>query len=546
MFGFVDAGRLRRLRRMLPVLLLGLALLVPGAPTAAAAVPPVSSRTASVVTADALATAQINGVVWTTAIAGHRLFAGGEFTRARPPGAAPGTREQPRWNLVSVTLDTGALRTWAPRLNGPVRALAVSKDGTVLFVAGGFTKVGSVQRNRFAAFRISDGRLLGMNPSFNGTVNALTVGNYTVFAGGTFTKVNGVTRSRLANVNARSGALTRWAPRSTGTVHALTLTGDLRKVVAGGAFNKVNNVDGRGLVALSSSTGARVPWEINKVVKNYGRNAAILSLAADRDTVYGSGYAYGGGNFEGVFAADDTRGDVRWLQDCHGDTYAVAPVGNVVYSVGHAHFCSNIGGFPEFSPRREYRALAVTRDARGTVAPNSQPGRSYGNFGGRPAPSLFNWFPAVNAGSFTGMSQGAWSVAATSRYLVLGGEFTKVDGRNQQGLVRFTLPSVQRERRGAEDSGASLTPTVTGEAGGKARLAWPTNWDRDEKAITYDVLRNGAVVGRLRRDSTFWNRPTVQYTDQGLAAGQTYRYAIRASHPVDPVTSPEVSFTYAG
>lgn len=541
----IRAGRRPGRTRLLLSLLLGLALVVPTSATAEAAVPPVSPRTAAVVTADALATAQVNGVVWTMAIAGDRLFAAGEFTRARPPGAAPGTAEKTRWNLVSVNLRTGALNNFAPRLNGPVRALAVSKDGSTLFVGGGFTKVGSIRRNRFAAFRIANSDLLDKNPSFNGTVNALTAGSRTVFAGGTFTTVDGVSRTRLAAVHASSGALTGWAPRADSTVHALTLTADRTKVVAGGAFNQVNGVDGRGLVALDATSGARDPWDINTVVQDFGPKAAILSLTADRDTVYGTGYGFGGGNFEGVFAADDTRGGVRWLQDCHGDTYGVAPVGDVVYSVGHAHHCSNIGGFPEFNPRRNYRALAVTRDARGTVAPNTQPGLHYGDFGGQPAPSMHNWFPAVNAGTFTGMSQGPWSVVASSEFVVLGGEFTSVDGRGQQGLVRFTLPGRQPVRRGPEESTA-MAPTVTGQAGGAARVGWLANWDRDEMTINYEVLRDGAVVGRVRKQSTLWNRPTLELTDRGLVAGRTYRYAIRASHPADPVTSPEVSFSYAG
>ncbi len=525
--------------------LLGLVVALPTSATAEAAVPPVTPRSAAVVRADALPTAQVNGVVWTMAIAGNRLFAAGDFTKARPSGAAPGPAEKARWRLVSVNLLTGALNNFAPVFNGTVRAVAVSGDGGTLFVAGSFTKVGSVQRNRFAAFRISDGVLLAQNPSFNGTVNALAVGGRTIFAGGTFTTVDGVARTRLAAVRIAGGALTGWAPRADGTVHALTLTADRTKVVAGGAFNQVNGVDGRGLVALDATSGALDPWEINTVVRDYGPKAAILSLTADQDTVYGTGYGFGGGNFEGVFAADDTRGAVKWLQDCHGDTYGVAPVGGVVYSVGHAHHCSNIGGFPEFTPRRNYRALAVTRDARGTVAPNSQPGPYYGDFGGQPAPSLYNWFPSVNAGSFTGMSQGPWSVVANSEFVVLGGEFTQVDGRNQQGLVRFTLPGRQPPRRGPEESTA-MTPTVTGQTGGRARVSWTANWDRDEMTINYEVLRNGTVVGRVRRASTLWDRPTLAFTDQGLRVGQTYRYAIRATHPTDPATSPAVSFAYGG
>ena len=104
------------------------------------------------------------------------------------------------------------------------------------------------------------------------------------------------------------------------------------------------------------------------MVKDYGPNSAILSLAADGDTVYGTGYAYGGGNFEGVFAADDTLGDVRWINDCHGDTYGVAVVGGVIYSVGHPHFCANIGGFPQIAPRAQ-RTMAMTKAVRAPLPP---------------------------------------------------------------------------------------------------------------------------------------------------------------------------------
>ena len=253
-------------------------------------------------------------------------------------------------------------------------------------------------------------------------------------------------------------------------VRALTVTGDRTKVVAGGSFVRINGLVSNGMQAIDASSGVRRRWNINTVVKDYGSNAAILSLAADGDTVYGTGYGFGGGNFEGVFAADDSAGDIRWLQDCHGDTYSVAPAGSVIYSVSHAHFCANIGGFPEFTPRRHQRALAVTRNALGTVAPNSQPGAHYGNFGGRPAPSIYNWFPEVNAGTFTGMSQGAWSVVASTDYVMLGGEFTQVNGVPQQGLVRFARPGKAPERQGPVDRSAVTAPSVSASTGGTAAV----------------------------------------------------------------------------
>ena len=59
--------------------------------------------------------------------------------------------------------------------------------------------------------------------------------------------------------------------------------------------------------------------------------------------------------------------------------------------------------FPS-SPLDGTNALAVTKRSRAGGL-NSQPGTSYGNFGGYPAPSIYNWFPEVNAGTFTGMLQ---------------------------------------------------------------------------------------------------------------------------------------------
>jgi hypothetical protein len=537
----------RRRRASLTLLAISLCagmVLAPQTP-AHAAVPPVSARTSRVVTADALPTAQINGVVWTQVVVGDTVFAGGQFSSARPAGAAAGSQERRRWNLISYNLRTGALNSFAPQLNGTVRALAVSSTGKSLYVGGSFTKVGTQTRNRFASFRVSDGQLQDRRPSFNSTVFALAVTSSKVYVGGSFTRLNGVSRSRLAAVTL-TGALTGWAPKADGDVRALTATGDKTKIIAGGRFLKVNSIIGYGLVALDATSGARRRWKINSVVKDYGTTAAILSLAADSDTVYGTGYAFGGGNFEGVFAADDTVGDVRWLQDCHGDTYSVAPVGGVIYSVGHAHFCANIGGFPEFTPRRHQRVLAVTKDARGTVATNSQPGPHYANFAGQPAPSIYNLFPEVNYGTFTGQYQGAWSVVGTADYLMLGGEFTRVNGVPQQGLVRLARPGIAPERQGPVDRSAATAPSVSAGSGGTAAVSWLSNWDRDQLSLSYDVLRNGSVIRTVTGNQTFWNRPTRRITDSGLLPGTTYRYRIRARDNRNSVLSPETVFSYPG
>ena len=61
-----------------------------------------------------------------------------------------------------------------------------------------------------------------------------------------------------------------------------------------------------------------------------------------------------------AFSADWLSTGLRWLEDCHGDTYDVHPSSATVYTASHAHNCVNIGGFPETTPRSFHRALAFS------------------------------------------------------------------------------------------------------------------------------------------------------------------------------------------
>jgi hypothetical protein len=179
------------------------------APRAAAADAPAAQRTANQVTADALPTVQINGVVWDQAIVGNTVYAGGQFTSARPAGSAAGQNETPRANLLSYDITTGNLITsFAPSLNGTVKVLALSPDKSRLYVGGSFTTANGVQRNRIAAYSTATGQLVStFNPNLDAQVRGITVTNTAVYVGGIFSRANGVARSRLAAFNPTNGAL---------------------------------------------------------------------------------------------------------------------------------------------------------------------------------------------------------------------------------------------------------------------------------------------------------------------------------------------------
>jgi hypothetical protein len=109
----------RRVAGLCAAVLTGAALTVASAAAPAAAdTAPVPPETTETVSADALPTVQVNGVVWDQVVVGNRVYATGQFTQARPAGAAAGTNQTARSHILAYDLTTGALITsWAPTLN---------------------------------------------------------------------------------------------------------------------------------------------------------------------------------------------------------------------------------------------------------------------------------------------------------------------------------------------------------------------------------------------------------------------------------------------
>ena len=125
-----------------------------------------------------------------------------------------------------------------------------------------------------------------------------------------------------------------------------------------------------------------------------------MDLRLQGNSVYGSGYTYGRqyGNLEGTFKANVNTGAIEWVQDCHGDTYQIAPADGEVFTASHAHFCGNVGGFPQSDDTNNQWATNVRpalsfKDAvAGTLRRENW---SYYNLEGLPAPSLISWFPEL-------------------------------------------------------------------------------------------------------------------------------------------------------
>lgn len=506
---------MRRSQRTVLAMLLAIAAsitattgLVTGAGPAGAAVrDPVMSGTQSPMwqtnnNVEALTTA--NGVV----------YAGGTFTRVRPPGAAAGTQEVTRTYLAAFNASTGALITsFNVALNGRVYDLVVSPDGSRLYIVGGFTTVNGVTRNRVAAINLPSGTL---NTQFNAnagyTVTAVELLGSRLYLGGDFGRMGGVVKSRMAAVNATTGAL---IPTFSADVEARVLSieaaEDGSRLLVGGGFRTVGGVTTGGMASLDPATGALREWRANvdqPINTNCG--GRVTDIVVDGDTAYVTGEGDPPGCYEGTYAARVSDGQLQWLSSCLGASMGLAVLDGILYKASHQHDCA-------FTPG-DARGGYVGGTARDTfiwwrlVAQDVRDG------------SFIHWTPNTNA--VTGSNPvGPHVLATDGSQLFVGGDFTRVDNTPQQGLIRY--------RMGGNNSAPERPAPVTVQSTrvGTLTVQWPSVIDRDNGTLTYRLYRNGGTtpISTQTVESFPWSRPVMRFDDTGLAPGSTHSYQVQVS-----------------
>lgn len=571
-----SAPRLLIILSLVPLLLAAMVLLTPAAPVSAAddkadsdvdaggsdnddgagkagaggqaADPTGQSSQEPPYTAVPLPTAQIDGVAWGQLVVGDVVYVVGSFSNARPAGALAGQQEAPRSNILAYDINTGELiEDFAPTLNGAGRSLALSEDGKTLYVAGEFDRVNDEWHSRLAAFDISQGHgtlISSFQPVFSTTVKDIAVAGDTLYVGGYFTKVNNQQRTRLAALKASTGELLDWTASAEGPnaqVYAIEVSPDHSKVVIGGSFSSVNGSSkpGYGMALLSASTGEVLPMPVNDTVRTAGEKAAIFDIAVDDAGFYATAYSAVGrldeANLEGSFKAD-WNGNLVWLEPCHGDTYGIAPTKEIVYTVGHAHSCETIYGFPNMPKVRKdgshplyVRAMAFTNSPDITIRHQGVvDGYQDWSTSGLKSPTIIGWYPDLEAGKVTKMSQAAYKVDVSDKYVLMVGEFIEADGKVQQGIVRYPRragqPTLPPEGK-AETLGAKAEVTTSGSV----KVSFTATWDRDDPTLTYSLYRDNETtpVATEKISDTRWALTSHTLEDTGCPAGEhTYRLVV--------------------
>ena len=466
--------------------------------------------------------AEANGRVWDILRVDDRIYLAGSFTQVTNTDGQTFARN----NLAAIDATSGkVVPDWNPNVTRPgspstssVRTMALSSDGSRLFVGGTFSNVGGLSRNRLAAVDVGTGVVNKQwTAGANNTVWALAVSGNGVYAGGDFTTVKSQPRNHLAKLDATTGtpdpdwtpSADEISPNKYGSVRALAFPEDGSRLYAGGYFQSISGQQTGNLVALDPTTGVLD----GGFRPNEGNGIQSMAVSGGRVFV-GTG-----DELEGIEAFDAVSGQLAWRLGYgthtppEGDVQAidVSDDGSTVYAGGH---------FNRMSEYERHRLVAVDA-ATGTI--DAQ------------------WSPYVAGGDL-----GVWAVESYGPHLYAGGDFTGVANRPQARFTQFT-DGPERPVMGLtgqyfdniDFTGATITrtdPTVnydwTNHAPpGIGPDTWSARWSgrvkpANSETYTFHTTSDDGVRlwvgGKLIIDNWTDHAPTENQGTITLTAGQLY------------------------
>lgn len=517
---------------------------------------PTSKSTPLTVSADPLPTVQIDGMVWDQVLVGNTVYAVGTFQAARPAGVPlGGAGTVQRLNILAYDIRTGVLDTrFVHSLTGApastkkaADAIAASPDGKRLYVGGSFSAVDGQPRAHFAAFDLTTNKLLPGFAGTSGPVYALAATNERVYVGGGFTTAGGQARHNLAAYHANGALDTSWKADVDGPngsrVAALAIATKQNNLIVAGAFNRLAGSTYLSSGAVKLDTAAKVKWasqsssypirmQITKPApgKSLSYSAMGFSSASyDGSQVYLTGWGFlegakGSGVFEGRAAVSPKDGSIIWINATRGDTYDAVPIDGLLYSVGHPHKATEVGAFPDqYTQIQPLQHVAVET----TTRTSKKNGKYYYS-------QLLHWYPKFTVGDKSGSGQAGWTITGNKDYIAIGGEFPKVEGMAQQGLVRFTTKAKAANKIGPNayrfaGYGVSAAPANSKK---ESKVTVYTTSDNDNVNLTYELYRaDGTKLATKTVAANWWQSKSWTYTDKNVPKGTSLQYKLVVKDP---------------
>jgi hypothetical protein len=205
-----------------------------------------------------------NGFIYTIAISGSDIYAGGHFTSIGG---------QTRINIAKMNNTTGVADiNWNPNPNSDVSSIAIS--GSDIYAGGFFTSIGGQTRNHIAKLNNTTGGAdATWNPNANEVVSSIAISGSDIYAGGWFTTIGGQARNYIAKLNNTNGAAdVNWNPNANSAVKTIALSGS--DIYAGGGFTTMK---GNLQSYLALFTDRIIPVELTSFTANVVNNGVQLN-----------------------------------------------------------------------------------------------------------------------------------------------------------------------------------------------------------------------------------------------------------------------------
>lgn len=326
--------------------------------------PSLVSQNASLFTPSA-----IDGRVEAIAIDGDTVFVGGTFTQIQM--ALDGEIfDQPY--LFAYSKSTGAIiPEFDPKLDGTVRALQTTGEGTGIFAGGEFTTVNGEASRGLVKLNDFGNKVPGFTATVDKRVYSMDRSGNKLYIGGNFERVRQVNVENLAAINTVTGRLLPdidlnfngafSSPDTTGfqSVDDIEVTSDDQLMLVSGNFKTIDGMSRSRIALLELGNPAVVSnWNTNVFdgdcpVGRFPQYIKAIDIAPD-DSYVVTGTS-GGARLDDPACqtilrfelGDLNNGDIQptWRTFTGGDSvYEVAATEHAIYTGGHFRWLNNAFG----------------------------------------------------------------------------------------------------------------------------------------------------------------------------------------------------------